>query len=95
MLLVLLSWTPRPTIRKLQKTAMQVAVKLEDVASLGEIAGQAQIAVATPQDRILYEVMSATPSNYPHIRSKGDIGASETTQRWAWSEPGGTEKIIT
>ena len=72
---------------------MQVAVKPEDVASSGEIVGQAQIAVATPQDRLLYEVMSVTPSNYPHIRSKGDIGASETMQRWAWSEHGGTGKL--
>lgn len=95
LLLVLLPWTPRQTIHKLRKTVMQVAAKLEDVASLGRIVGQAHIAAATPQDRPLYEVMSVTLSNYPHIKSGTDIGALETTQRWAWSENGGTRQMIT
>ncbi len=65
---------------------MQVAAKLEDVAFSGRIAGQAHTVAATPQDRPLYEVMSAILSNYHHIRNGTDIGASETMQRWAWSD---------
>lgn len=86
LLLVLLPWMHRLTIRKLRKTAMQVAVRPEDVASSGRIAGQVHTAAAIPQDRPPYEVMSVTPSSYRHIKSETDIGASETTQRWAWSE---------
>lgn len=86
LLLVLLPWMHRLTIRKVRKTAMQVAVRPEDVASSGRIAGQVHTAAAIPQDRPPYEVMSVTPSSYRHIKSETDIGASETTQRWAWSE---------
>lgn len=93
--LVLLHRTPRLTIRKLRKTVMQVAAKLEDVASSGRIAGQAHIAAATPQDRPLCEVMSVTLSSYHHIKSGKDIGASGTMQRWAWSEHGCIRQIIT
>lgn len=65
---------------------MQVAVKLEDVASSGRIVGPAHTVAAIPRDRLLYEVMSVIPSSYHHTRSETGIGASETTQRWAWSE---------
>ena len=73
LLLVLRPWTPRLTIRKLLKTVMQVAAKLEDVASSGRIAGQAHIAAATPQDPSFCEVMSVTLSSYRHIKSGTDI----------------------
>ena len=82
----LLPLTPRPNIRQLRKTAMRVAVKLEDVASSEEIAGQARIVVTGRQGRPRCGVMSVTPTSYPHIKSGKDIGASETMQRWAWSE---------
>lgn len=95
LLLTLLPWTPRLTIRKLRKTAMQVAAKQEDVGSSGRIAGPADTAAVTPQDRPLYEVMSVTLSSYRPIKSGTDIGASETMQRWAWSDHGCTHYIIT
>ena len=86
--LVPLLLTPRPNIRKQRKTVMQVAVKLEGVASSGGTAGQAHIAVATHQVPQLYEAMSVTLSNCRHIKSEMDIGVSETTQRWAWNDHG-------
>ena len=76
--LLLLPSTPRLTIRKLQKTVMPVAAKLDDVAFLGRTAGQARIAAATHQGPLLYEAMSVILSNYPYIKSGTDIGASET-----------------
>lgn len=85
---VLLPLTPCPIIRKPQKTSMSVAVKLDDVAFSGRIAGQARTAAATHQGRPLYEVMSVTLNNYPHIKNGTDTGASETMRRWAWSEHG-------
>lgn len=84
LLLVLLPMTLHPTIRQLRKTAMRVAVKLEDVASSEKIAGQARIAVTGHRPRC--GVMSVTLNSYPYIKSGKDIGASETMQRWAWSE---------
>lgn len=57
---------------------MQVVAKLEDVASLGRIAGQVRIAAASHQGRPPYEVMSVTHSSYPYIKSGTNIGASET-----------------
>lgn len=95
LLLVLLRWTLRLTIHKLRKTATQVAAKLEDVASSGRIAGQADIAAVILQDRPLCEVMSVTLSSYHHIKNGTDIGASETMQRWAWSDHGCTGQIVT
>ena len=86
LLLILLSLTPHPTICQLRKTAMRVAVKLEDVASSEEIAGQVRIAVTGQQGRPRYGVMSVTLNSYPYIKSGKDIGASGTMQRWAWSE---------
>ena len=82
----LLPLTPRPSIRQLRKTPMRVAVKLEDVASSEEIAGQAHIAVTGQQGRTRCGVMSVTLTSYPYIKSGKDIGASEMMQRWAWSE---------
>lgn len=76
--LALFRLTPRLSIPKSQKKAMQVAAKLEDVASLGRIAGQARIAAASHQGRPPYEVMSVIHSNYPYIKNGTDIGASET-----------------
>ena len=93
--LVLLPLTPRPTIRKLRETTMQVAAKLDDVAFSGRIAEQARTAAAAQRGRPLYEVMSVTLSNYPHIRNGTDTGASETMQRWAWSEFGCIRQNIT
>ena len=86
LLLVLLPLTLHPTTRQLRKTAMRVAVKLEDVAFSEEIAGQARIAVMGQQGRPRYGVMSVTLNSYPYIKSGKDIGVSETMQRWAWSE---------
>ena len=85
---VLLPLTHRPTIRKLREITMQVAAKLDDVAFSGRIAGQARTAAAILQGPPLYEVMSVTLSSYPHIRNGTYTGASETMQRWAWSEHG-------
>ena len=86
LLLVLLPLTPHLTIRQPQKTAMRVAVKPEDVVSSEEIAGQARIAATGQQGRPRYGVMSVTLNSYPYIKSAKGIGASETMQRWAWSE---------
>ena len=86
LLLVLLPLTPHPTIRQLRKTAMRVAVKLEDVASSGKIAGQARTAVTAQAGRPRYGAMSVTLNSYPYIKRGKDIGASETMQRWVWSE---------
>lgn len=80
---VLVPRVPRLIIRRLRKIAMQVAARLEDVASSGRIVGQAHTAVSTPQDRPLYEVMSVTLSNYLHIKSATDIGALEMMRKWA------------
>ena len=86
LLLVLLPSTPHPTIRQLRKTAMRVAVKLEDVASSEKTAGQARTAVTGRAGRPRYGVMSVTLNSYHYIKSGKDIGASETMQRWVWSE---------
>ena len=86
LLLILLPLIPHPTIRQLRKTAMRVAVKLEDVASSEKTAGQARTAVTGQAGRRRYGVMSVTLNSYPYIKSGKDIGASETMQRWAWSE---------
>ena len=65
---------------------MQVAAKLEDVDSSGEIAGQVDKVVATLQYRLLYEVMSVILSSYHYIKSATDTGVLEMMQKWAWSE---------
>lgn len=65
---------------------MQVAAKLEDVDSSGGIAVQVDKAAATPQIRVLYEVMSVTLSSYHYIKSGTDTGVLEMMQKWAWSE---------
>ena len=57
---------------------MQVATNLEDVAFSEGIAGQAHIAVSTPQGRALYEVMSVILSSYHYTKNETDIGALET-----------------